>query len=80
MAAADDDQVQKHVFDSATRLLETSDAGPTTEDIAADCGLEISAVAVALESLSAEHLNVDADPDWEHARVRSVEEEFGGWL
>jgi hypothetical protein len=73
------DQNDKQVFDSATRLL-AAETKVTTEDIAADTGLEVSAVARALEALSVDHLHVEHDPDWEHARVQSVEGEFGGWL
>lgn len=79
---ADDDQV-KQVFDSATRLLgatEASQSSVTAADIAADTGLDLPLVASALESLATDHLNVEPEPDWERARVQSVEGEFGGWL
>jgi hypothetical protein len=75
----DFDQVRRHVFDTAKRLL--TDRRPeqppvTTSDIASELGLEMPLVVRALHSLAERHLDVKAGDDWQIAEIQGVRQEL----
>jgi Mn-dependent DtxR family transcriptional regulator len=75
----DFDQVRRHVFDSARRML--TDRRPeqppvTTSDIASELGLEMPLVMQALHSLAEGHLDVKAGDDWQIAEIQGVRQEL----
>ena len=75
----DFDQVRRHVFDSAQRLL--TDRRPeqppvTTSDIASELGLEMPLVVRALHSLADDHLDIKAGDDWQIAEIQGVRREL----
>jgi Mn-dependent DtxR family transcriptional regulator len=75
----DFDQVRRHVFESAQRLM--TDRRPeqppvTTSDIASELGLEMPLVVQALHSLADDHLDVKAGDDWQIAEIQGVRREL----
>jgi hypothetical protein len=75
----DFDQIRRHVFASAKRLLDQrrpEQPPVTTSDIAAELGLEMPQVVHALQSLAQDHLDVKAGTDWQIAEVQGVRRDW----
>lgn len=71
----DFDQVRKHVFEAARRLLHNrrpEQPPVTTGDIAGEIGLEMPLVAKAVQSLAADRLQVKPTDDWQLAEIQGT--------
>lgn len=71
----DFEQIRRHVFDSAERLLRSrrpEQPPVTTSDVAADIGVDLPLVVKAVQSLADEHLQVLAADDWQVAEIRDT--------